>query len=153
MTSFNNHMGDYTTNSTKKGWLTSILELGAWTGTLYSGFLAELISRKYAIIVNTIIFILGVIIQCTATSAGHSAILGGRFVVGKSAIFSTLAGFLLTQNKGMGVGSLSMIIPMYVAECAPPELRGLLIGVQQLAIEFGIMVSFWIVSANQLSAP
>ena len=38
-----------------------------------------------------------------------------------------------------------MIIPMYVAECAPPELRGFLIGIQQLAIEFGIMVSFWIV--------
>ncbi len=45
----------------------------------------------------------------------------------------------------MGVGSLSMIVPMYVAECAPPELRGLLIGMQQFAIEFGIMISFWIV--------
>ena len=82
MNSFNKHMGDYTTNSTKKGWLTSILELGAWTGTMYSGFLAELISRKYAIIVNTVIFILGVVVQCTAREAGHSAILGGRFVVG-----------------------------------------------------------------------
>ncbi|KIX93244.1 uncharacterized protein Z520_11099 [Fonsecaea multimorphosa CBS 102226] len=126
MNSFNRHMGDYTTNQSKKGWLTSILELGAWTGTLYSGFLAEIISRKYAIVVNTCVFIVGVVVQCTAVQAGHSAILGGRFVV------------------GMGVGSLSMIVPMYVAECAPPELRGLLIGVQQFAIEFGIMVSFWI---------
>ena len=33
---------------------------------------------------------------------------------------------------------------MYVAECAPPELRGFLIGLQQFAIELGIMVSFWI---------
>ena len=130
MKSFNRHMGDYTTDQSKKGWLTSILELGAWTGTLYSGFLAEILSRKYAIIVNTCVFIVGVIIQLTATSAGHSAILGGRFVV------------------GMGVGSLSMIVPMYVAECSPPELRGLLIGVQQFAIEFGIMVSFWIVSGS-----
>ena len=37
-----------------------------------------------------------------------------------------------------------MIVPMYVAECAPPELRGFMIGLQQFAIEFGIMVSFWI---------
>ncbi|KAK5311605.1 hypothetical protein LTR70_008702 [Exophiala xenobiotica] len=44
----------------------------------------------------------------------------------------------------MAVGSLSMIVPMYVAECAPPEVRGLLIGMQQFAIEFGIMISFWI---------
>lgn len=43
-----------------------------------------------------------------------------------------------------------MIIPMYVAECAPPELRGFLIGIQQLAIEFGIMVSFWIVGRSPL---
>lgn len=81
MTSFGNHMGVYTTNQTKKGWLTSILELGAWTGTLYSGFLAELISRKYAILVNTVVFIIGVIVQCTATSGGHASILGGRFIV------------------------------------------------------------------------
>jgi MFS family permease len=124
MSNFKQHMGVYITDGTKKGWLTSILELGAWTGTLYSGFLAEIISRKYAIILNTAVFMLGVVVQCTAVSAGHSAILGGRFVV------------------GMGVGSLSMIVPMYVAECSPPELRGLLIGVQQFAIEFGIMISF-----------
>ena len=123
MDAFGNHMGNYTSNQTKKGWLTSILELGAWLGTIYSGFLAEIISRKYAIIVNTCIFIIGVVVQCTAQSAGHNAILGGRFVV------------------GMGVGSLSMIVPMYVAECSPPELRGFMIGMQQLAIEFGIMVS------------
>jgi hypothetical protein len=33
---------------------------------------------------------------------------------------------------------------MYVAECAPPEVRGLLVGLQQVAIEFGILISFWI---------
>lgn len=39
----------------------------------------------------------------------------------------------------MGVGSLSMIVPMYNAEVAPPEIRGGLVGLQQLAITFGIM--------------
>lgn len=33
---------------------------------------------------------------------------------------------------------------MYNAEVAPPEVRGALISLQQFAIEFGIMVSFWI---------
>ena len=50
---------------------------------------------------------------------------------------------------------------MYVAECAPPEVRGLLVGLQrtyqskyilaipteqeiEVAIEFGILISFWI---------
>jgi sugar porter (SP) family MFS transporter len=127
MHSFQHHMGTYTSNQTKKGWLTSILELGAWLGTLYSGFLAEIISRKYAILVNTAVFIIGVIIQTTAvTSSGASSILAGRFIT------------------GMGVGSLSMIVPMYNAECAPPEVRGALVGLQQLAITTGIMISFWI---------
>ncbi|PCG98840.1 Major facilitator superfamily domain, general substrate transporter [Penicillium occitanis (nom. inval.)] len=127
MTAFGNHMGEYTTNSTKKGWLTSILELGAWFGTLYSGFLAEVLSRKYAILINTAIFILGVVIQCTAvSSSGANSILAGRFIT------------------GMGVGSLSMIVPMYNAECAPPEIRGLLVSLQQFSIEFGILISFWI---------
>lgn len=46
---------------------------------------------QYAIIANTGIFIIGVIVQCTATAGGASSILGGRFVT------------------GMGVGSLSMV--------------------------------------------
>jgi len=88
-------MGVYTSNQTKKGWLTSILELGAWVGCLYSGFLAEILSRKYAILVNTAIFIIGVVIQTTAAAGGgSSSILGGRFIT------------------GLGVGSLSMIVPM-----------------------------------------
>ncbi|KAK3675247.1 hypothetical protein LTR78_004757 [Recurvomyces mirabilis] len=127
MKNFNKHMGVYTSDQTKKGWLTSIFELGAWLGTLYSGFLAEILSRKYAILINTGIFIIGVVIQTTGvTSAGASSILGGRFIT------------------GMGVGSLSMIVPMYNAECAPPEVRGGLVGLQQLAITTGIMIAFWI---------
>lgn len=118
-------MGVYTSNQTKKGWLTSIFELGAWVGCLYSGFLAEIFSRKYAILMNTAVFIVGVIIQTTAvTSSGASSILGGRFIT------------------GLGVGSLSFIVPMYNAEVAPPEVRGALVGLQQLAITLGIMISF-----------
>lgn len=72
MPAFEAHMGNYdTTNAedqTRKGWLTSILELGAWFGTLLSGFLAETASRKYGILIATAVFILGVVIQTTAIS-------------------------------------------------------------------------------------
>ncbi len=73
-------MGEYTTDQTKKGWLTAILELGAWLGTLLSGFLAEVLSRKYGVLVACTVFILGVIIQATAMSSGHDGILAGRFI-------------------------------------------------------------------------
>lgn len=45
---------------------------------------------------------------------------------------------------GMGVGALSMLVPMYNAELAPPGIRGSLVALQQLAITFGILVSYWI---------
>lgn len=72
MPAFKAHMGSYDTDrpedQSKKGWLTSILELGAWIGSLLSGFVAETASRKYGILIATGVFILGVIIQSTAIS-------------------------------------------------------------------------------------
>ncbi|OJD29504.1 quinate permease [Diplodia corticola] len=129
MNSFDRALPDWTgdDNSTRMGWLTSILELGAWFGALYSSFLAEILSRKYAILINVSVFIVGVIIQTTAAAGGaQHCILAGRFIT------------------GIGVGSLSMIVPMYNAEIAPPEVRGALVGLQQLSITLGIMISFWI---------
>jgi MFS family permease len=37
-----------------------------------------------------------------------------------------------------------MMVPLYNSEVAPPEVRGALVALQQLAITFGIMISFWI---------
>jgi MFS family permease len=72
MPAFQSHMGDYDSNrpedQSRKGWLTSILELGAWVGTLLSGFMAETASRKYGILIASAVFILGVVIQATAIS-------------------------------------------------------------------------------------
>ncbi|KXJ90419.1 putative hexose transport-related protein [Microdochium bolleyi] len=132
MPSFKEHMGEYNpfddnADQTKKGWLTAILELGAWVGALSSSFIAEYLSRKIGIIFATGIFIVGVCVQTIAISgAGPSATLAGRFIT------------------GWGVGSVSMIVPIYASEIAPPEVRGALVATQQLAITFGIMISFWI---------
>jgi sugar porter (SP) family MFS transporter len=117
-------MGNAVSNPDKKGYLVSVLELGAWFGVLVTGYLADRLSRKYTIVVAVIVFSVGVIVQ-TAAKASPS-IYGGRFVT------------------GLGVGSLSGIVPIYNAELAPPEVRGSLVALQQLAITFGIMVSFWI---------
>jgi hypothetical protein len=87
MHSFGKHMGGYIDNPTQKGWLTSILELGAWLGTILSGFVAEVCSRKYGILIATSFFVLGVIIQATSIDVGHNAILAGRFIT--YVLFST----------------------------------------------------------------
>ncbi|KAH7064063.1 quinate permease [Paraphoma chrysanthemicola] len=126
MPSFGAQTDGYIDNPTQKGWLTAILELGAWFGAIMSGFVAEVASRKYGILIASAVFIVGVVVQITAIAGGHNEILAGRFIT------------------GIGVGSLSVIVPMYNSECAPPEVRGALVALQQLAITFGIMISFWI---------
>jgi MFS family permease len=70
----------YIDNPTQKGWLTAILELGAWFGALMSGFVAESLSRKYGILAATGVFIIGVVVQITAIAGGHNEILAGRFI-------------------------------------------------------------------------
>jgi MFS family permease len=70
----------YIDNPTQKGWLTAILELGAWFGAVMSGFVAEAASRKYGILIATAVFIVGVVVQITAIAGGHNEILAGRFI-------------------------------------------------------------------------
>ncbi|GLB40433.1 putative major facilitator superfamily, sugar transporter (TC 2.A.1.1) family protein [Lyophyllum shimeji] len=124
MQSFKTRMASAVDHSGTKGWLVAILELGAWVGVLMTGYFADKLSRKYTIVLAVVVFCVGVIVQ-TAAKAPPS-IYGGRFVT------------------GLGVGSMSMAVPLYNAEIAPPEVRGSLVALQQLAITFGIMVSFWI---------
>ena len=82
--------------------------------------------RKLCVVVACCFFVIGVIVQATTHGGSYDYILAGRFIT------------------GIGVGSLSMIVPLYNAELAPPEIRGSLVALQQLAITFGIMISYWI---------
>ena len=76
--------------------LTSILELGAWVGTLFNGYLADALGRRVTVLVAVVVFCVGVIVQ--ACTVNKDFVFGGRFVT------------------GLGVGSLSMIVPLYNAE-------------------------------------
>ncbi|KAJ5087533.1 hypothetical protein N7456_011149 [Penicillium angulare] len=112
-------------NSTTKGLLTGILELGAMVGALSSSPLADKFSRKRSISAWCIVFMLGVALQVGAPpNVGY--IYSGRWFA------------------GMGVGGLSVVVPMFNAELAPASIRGTLVGLQQVAICLGIMVSYWI---------
>ena len=80
----------------QQGLLTSILELGAWVGTLFNGYLADALGRRLTVLVAVVVFCVGVIVQ--ACTQDKDYVFGGRFVT------------------GLGVGSLSMIVPLYNAE-------------------------------------
>lgn len=112
------------TGATIQGWLVSALELGAWAGALFTGYLADAISRKYSMMVAVVIFTLGTGLQ---TGAQNPAMLFAGRVIG-----------------GFGIGMFSMVIPLYQAEIAPPQLRGSLVSLQQLSITIGTCISFWL---------
>ena len=108
----------------QKGFIVSAFQLGAFIGALLASFAADFRGRRMAIALGSLIFILGAIFQ---TSSFHLGLLYvGRII------------------SGISIGVLSMIIPLYQSELAPKDIRGRLISLQQLAITFGILVSFWI---------
>ncbi|KAF2707361.1 MFS general substrate transporter [Pleomassaria siparia CBS 279.74] len=107
-----------------KGLMTAMLELGALIGTLFAGYLADRLSRKYSIVVAVIIFTIGGILQTAAVE--YSMLVVGRLV------------------GGLGIGMLAMISPLYIFEIAPPEIRGALLVLQEFSIVFGIVIAFWI---------
>lgn len=109
---------------TIQGWLVAALELGAWAGALFCGWSADAISRRYSMMVAVIIFTLGTCLQCAAKNSGM--LFAGRII------------------GGVGIGMFSMVIPLYQAEIAPPEIRGGLISLQQLSITIGTFVAFWL---------
>lgn len=76
--------------------MTSILELAAWLGTLINGYLADAAGRRVTVLIAVVVFSVGVIVQ--ACTENKDYVFAGRFVT------------------GLGVGNLSMIVPLYNAE-------------------------------------
>ncbi|KAH7883353.1 general substrate transporter [Phlebopus sp. FC_14] len=106
------------------GLMTAMLELGALFGALSSGFLADKYSRRHSIFLASIIFCIGSGLQSGARNFNDLII--GRAI------------------GGFGVGALSMLSPLYMAEISPPELRGSLMALEQLAIVLGVVFGFWV---------
>ncbi|KAL3429632.1 major facilitator superfamily domain-containing protein [Aspergillus tetrazonus] len=123
MENFQNHFPGLM-GSTIQGWLVSALELGAWAGALFNGYLADRISRKYSMMVAVVVFTLGSGLQAGAQTPAY--FFAGRII------------------GGLGIGMFSHVIPLYQAEIAPPELRGSLVSLQQLSITIGTAIAFWL---------
>jgi MFS transporter, SP family, galactose:H+ symporter len=96
--------------------------IGSIIGGLFGGKLADRISRRYALMWMAVIYTVGAV----ATALAPSIAL---FVV-----FRILV--------GIAVGASSMVVPTYIAELSPREIRGGLVILQQLAISGGILLSY-----------
>jgi MFS transporter, SP family, galactose:H+ symporter len=100
----------------------SAVLIGAIIGGIFGGKLADRVSRRFALMGLAAVYTLGAV----ATALAPSLVLFDVFRI----------------IVGVAVGASSMIVPTYIAELAPRQIRGGLVILQQLAISGGIFLSY-----------
>lgn len=102
----------------------SIMTIGAMVGATLSGRVADLLGRRRAMGLSEI--------SC---------------VVGWLSIMFSKGAWLLDLGRlliGCGVGVLSYVVPVYIAEITPKNLRGGFTTVHQLMLSFGLALTYFI---------
>ncbi|MFC6707054.1 sugar porter family MFS transporter [Flexivirga alba] len=113
---------DFHLSSTEQGAVVSLLLLGAMVGALGEGRVADSLGRRKVLALVGVIFLIGTAIAVFAT--GYVMLLVGRVVL------------------GLAVGSASALVPTYLGELAPAQVRGRVLTLNQLMITIGIMVAY-----------
>jgi len=111
-----------------KSLVVSILSAGTFFGALCASPMADFVGRKRGLIASCAVFCLGVGLQLDT----HWAV----FIIGR-------------VIAGLGVGLVSCLIPMYQSETAPKSIRGMIVGLYQLAITIGALLSAIVLNATQ----
>lgn len=107
-----------------QGAIGSALAAGSIVGATLAGPLSDWRGRRDSIWISCLFWLLGTGIQVGCT--GWGMLIGGRIL------------------NGICVGVTSSQVPVYLGEIARHEKRGAIIVIQQLAIEWGIFIMFFI---------
>jgi MFS transporter, SP family, galactose:H+ symporter len=109
-------------NDFQQGSVVSVLLIGAIIGAITEGRIADRIGRRAALGVIGVTFAVGLAIAALARS--YEVLLVGRVVI------------------GFGVGGVSALIPTYLSEISPAQIRGRVLSLNQLLIVIGLLVSY-----------
>lgn len=104
------------------GLITFTLLIGAAIGAVGSGSIADRLGRKRSILIMAVLFVVGTLGCVFAPQLG--ILLFARFVL------------------GLAVGASSTVVPVYLAEVAPPERRGSLVSRNELMLVIGQFLAF-----------
>ncbi|KAL0287866.1 UNVERIFIED_CONTAM: Plastidic glucose transporter 4 [Sesamum angustifolium] len=108
-------------NTVLQGWVVSTLLAGATVGSFTGGSLADKFGRTKTFLLDAIPLVVGAFLCVTAQS-----------------VETMIIGRLLA---GIGIGISSAIVPLYISEISPTEIRGTLGSVNQLFICVGILAA------------
>ena len=106
------------------GLLVSSVSIGAIIGALINGRLVDKLGRKNILLLSAVIFIVGSIF-CSISQNVIELILSRTFV-------------------GCAVGIVSFAGPLYLSEISSREKRGSIVSFYQIALTFGILLSYLI---------
>lgn len=113
---------DFGLDSFQQSSVVSVLLLGAIVGALFTGRVADRIGRRTTIGALAVIFIIGIAVAALAN--GYAMLMLGRVVM------------------GLGVGGVSSIVPTYLSEISPAQIRGRMLTLNQLLITIGLLVAY-----------
>lgn len=105
----------------EKELVVSLTVVGALVSAAAGGYFIDLYGRKPVILASSLLFGVGAVVM--STTPNLALLMVGRFLV------------------GLGVGSGSMAVPVYMSEVADTEVRGSLLTCINVAITFGQFVS------------
>jgi MFS family permease len=111
---FNNPSG------VEQGAIGSALAAGSVVGSIVTGPLSDKVGRRDALLYSCVFWLFGTALQVACN--GKGMLIAGR-------VFN-----------GVTVGITSSQVPVYLAEIAKHSQRGAIIIIQQLAIEWGILI-------------
>jgi SP family arabinose:H+ symporter-like MFS transporter len=106
----------------QEGWFVSSALVGCIIGVAFSGDLSDRLGRKKLLFLSAFLFL----ISAVGCALIHS--------------LSLLITFRLIG--GLGVGIASIVVPLYLSEIAPANIRGRLVTCYQLAITVGILLAY-----------
>ncbi|KAF9774824.1 hypothetical protein IL306_007128 [Fusarium sp. DS 682] len=111
-------------NPSITGILVACLQISAALGSLVAGSLGDMIGRKRCVRIGGFIYFATAFIQ--AFAPGFKTFVAGRTL------------------QGLGVGFLSMTVPVIQTEIAAPHRRGLMVGVEYTFLIGGYALSTWV---------
>jgi sugar porter (SP) family MFS transporter len=111
------HAGDLA-----QSWIVAGLLVGAVFGALAGGRLADLISRRWTLLISGVVYVAAALAAALAQSSGQ--LVAARMVL------------------GLAVGAASAVVPLYIAEHTPPKIRGGTVSYNQLMVTVGILVAY-----------
>src|SRR4051794_41081436 len=115
---------DFDLSSFEQSSVVSVLLLGAMAGALTAGNVADRFGRRATLGLLGTVFTIGIAIAALAN--GYVMMLVGRIIM------------------GLGVGGVSALVPTYLSEISPAQIRGRMLTLNQLLITVGLLASYLI---------